>query len=139
VSYKLVDQILRTEMPELSAPEKWVLTYMARHAHDDGSGVFCGMTTIAGEACAFRHRRPLGSLAMTKPLNESTSVGRSRGPRTVVVGAMVSNAVPDAVEQFAAKRGWTLRVIADALAVHVSTKGFLDDEDASTPPHERTP
>jgi hypothetical protein len=47
VSYKLVDQILRTEMPELSAPEKWVLTYMARHAHDDGSQVFCGAATIA--------------------------------------------------------------------------------------------
>src|ERR1019366_7656389 len=35
------------EMPELSASEKWVLTYMAKHASDDGSGVFCGVTTIA--------------------------------------------------------------------------------------------
>jgi len=51
---------------------------------------------------------------------------------------MVSNAERDAVEQFAAKRGSTLRVIADALAVHVSTTGFLGDEDASTRPHERT-
>ena len=75
---------------------------------------------------------------MTKPLNKSTSVGQTREPRTVVVGAMVSNAERDAVEQFAAKRGSTLRVIADALAVHVSTTGFLDDEDASTRPHERT-
>jgi hypothetical protein len=51
---------------------------------------------------------------------------------------MVSNAERDAVEQFAAKRGWTPRVIADALAVHVSTKGFLDDEDVSTPTREDT-
>jgi hypothetical protein len=76
---------------------------------------------------------------MSEPLNESRYGGRTREPRTVVVGAMVSNAERDAVEQFAAKRGWTLRVIADALAVHVSTKGFLDDEDASTAPHQRTP
>ena len=59
-------------------------------------------------------------------------------PGPLVVGAMVSNAERDAVEQFAAKRGSPLRVIADALAVHVSTTGFLGDEDASTRPHERT-
>jgi hypothetical protein len=76
---------------------------------------------------------------MSRPKNESACAGRLREPWTVVAGAMVSNGERDAVEQFADKRGWTLQVIADALAVHVSTTGFLDDEDACTPPHERTP
>jgi hypothetical protein len=53
--------------------------------------------------------------------------------------ARVPIAIADAIRELAARRGVpTQRVIADALAVHVSAKGFLDDEDASTPPHERT-
>jgi hypothetical protein len=38
---------MRTEMPDLTAPEKWVLAYMATHASDDGSRVFCGEKRIS--------------------------------------------------------------------------------------------
>jgi hypothetical protein len=47
MSYKLVDQIHRTEMPGLTGVEKHVLAYMATHADEDGSGVFCGRNTIS--------------------------------------------------------------------------------------------
>jgi hypothetical protein len=47
MSYKLVDQIHRTEMPALTGVEKHVLAYMATHASDDGSRVFCGEKRIS--------------------------------------------------------------------------------------------
>jgi hypothetical protein len=47
MSYKLVDQVHRTTMPDLTHVEKAVLAYMATHADDDGSGVFCGKARIA--------------------------------------------------------------------------------------------
>jgi len=47
VSFRLVDQIHRTEMPALTAVEKHVLAYMGTHADDDGGGVFCGVATIS--------------------------------------------------------------------------------------------
>jgi hypothetical protein len=47
VSYRLVDQILRAEVTDLTATEKAVLVYMASYADDDGSGVFCGEALIS--------------------------------------------------------------------------------------------
>ena len=47
MSFKLVDQIHRTEMPDLTGVEKHVLAYMGTHADADGGGVFCGVATIS--------------------------------------------------------------------------------------------